>query len=150
MLQDAIWADAEKFESDEAYRDIATRFVAASMQGWAFCRDNVEACADIVLEYGPTLGASHQLWQTNEVNKLIWPSSDGIGDIDPDAWDRTVSISLDTPNLEGTTVLTKEPSEGAYTNEIVEAAWAMLDDAELDLTGESYEPIEVTLEEGGS
>ena len=28
------------------------------------------------------LGASHQLWQMNEVNKLIWPSPDGIGIID--------------------------------------------------------------------
>ncbi|HSP28795.1 MAG TPA: ABC transporter substrate-binding protein [Ilumatobacteraceae bacterium] len=150
MLQDAIWADAEKLASDEAYKDIATRFVAASMQGWTYCRDNVQACADIVLAAGPTLGASHQLWQMNEVNKLVWPSANGIGFIDPAAWDRTVQISLETPNLEGTTVLTAEPTEGAFTNEIVEAAWAMLADAGLDLFGEDFAPIEVTLNEGGA
>jgi len=150
MLQDAIWADAERLENDEAYRDIATRFVAASMQGWVYCRDNPEACADIVLAAGPTLGASHQLWQMNEVNKLIWPSSNGIGYIDQAAWDRTVEISQNTPNLEGATVLTAPPTDGAYTNEIVEAAWALLADSGLDLFGEAYEPIEVTLNEGGA
>ena len=150
MLQDAIWADADKLANDEAYRDIATRFVAASMQGWAYCRDNVQSCADIVLAAGPTLGASHQLWQMNEVNKLIWPSPDGIGYIDQGAWDRTVEISLNTPNLEGSTVLTAEPTDGAFTNDIVEAAWALLDGMGLDLIGESYAPIEVTLNEGGA
>ena len=150
MLQDAIWADAERLANDEAYRDIATRFVAASMQGWVYCRDNVQSCADIVLAAGPTLGASHQLWQANEVNKLIWPSPDGIGYIDQAAWDRTVEISQSTPNLEGATVLTAEPTEGAYTNEIVEAAWELLADAGLDLTGDGYAPIEVTLAEGGA
>jgi NitT/TauT family transport system substrate-binding protein len=150
MLQDAIWADAERLESDEAYRDIATRFVAASMQGWVYCRDNPQACADIVLAAGPTLGASHQLWMMNEVNKLIWPSPDGIGYIDQAAWDRTVEISQNTPNLEGATVLTAPPTEGAYTNDIVEAAWELLGDAGLDLAGEGFAPIEVTLNEGGA
>ena len=41
MLQDAIWADGERLASDDAYRDIAVRFVTASLQGWAYCRDNV-------------------------------------------------------------------------------------------------------------
>jgi NitT/TauT family transport system substrate-binding protein len=150
MLQDAIWADAEKLASDAAYKDIATRFVAASMEGWVYCRDNPQGCADIVLAAGPTLGASHQLWQANEVNKLIWPSPNGIGFIDQAAWDRTVQISLETPNLEGTTVLTAEPTEGAYTNEIVEAAWTLLGDRGLDLFGEGFAPIDVTLNEGGA
>ena len=69
-------------------RDIATRFVAASVQGWLYCRDNVQECADIVLAAGPTLGASHQLWQMNEVNKLIWGSTVGIGMIDELAWNQ--------------------------------------------------------------
>ncbi|MEM8620331.1 MAG: ABC transporter substrate-binding protein [Actinomycetota bacterium] len=149
MLQDAIWADAEKLANDDAYRDQAVRFVAASMLGWTYCRDNVESCRDIVVAQGSTLGASHQLWQMNEVNQLIWPSPDGIGFVDQDAWDQTVSISLETPNLDGATVLTEEPSDGAFTNEIVEEAWALLADTGVDLFGENYAPIEVTLNEGG-
>ena len=69
---------------------------------------------------GSQLGASHQLWQMNEINKLIWPSPDGIGIIDPAAWDRTVEIAQNTPNLEGATVLTAPPTDGAYTNDIVD------------------------------
>ncbi len=149
MLQDAIWADAGRLADDPAYKDQATRFVAASMQGWVYCRDNPESCRDIVVAAGSTLGASHQLWQTNEVNKLIWPSPDGIGYINQDAWDRTVEISQNTPNLDGATVLTAPPTDGAYTNDIVEAAWAMLADAGIDLFGPDFAPIEVTLNEGG-
>ena len=149
MLQDAIWADAAKLADDPAYRDTAVRFVAGSIQGWVYCRDNVESCRDIVVAAGSQLGNSHQLWQMNEVNKLIWPSPDGIGYIDQAAWDRTVQISQETKNLEGATVLTKPPTDGAYTNDIVSEAWAMLDSMGLDLKGESFEPIEVTLAEAG-
>lgn len=149
MLQDAIWASQSRLESDAAYKDAATRFVAASIQGWAFCRDNAQECADIVTANGSTLGTSHQLWMVNEVNKLIWPSPDGIGYINQAAWDRTVEISMSTPNLEGTTVITAEPTDGAFTNEIVEAAWALLDGTDIDLEGASFEAIEVTLNPGG-
>jgi NitT/TauT family transport system substrate-binding protein len=147
MLQDAIWADAAKLESDEAYRDVAVRFVAASIQGWAYCRDNPESCRDIVVAAGSQLGNSHQLWQMNEINKLIWPSDDGIGVLSEEAWNRTVEIAQGTPNLEGATVLTEAPTDGAFTTEIVEEAHAMLGD--LDLVGADFTPIEVTLEPGG-
>jgi NitT/TauT family transport system substrate-binding protein len=149
MLQDAIWADAGRLADDPEYRDAAVRFVAASLQGWAFCRDNVEQCATIVTEAGSTLGASHQQWMMNEVNKLIWPASGAnIGLIDQAAWDRTVEISKNTPNLDGATVLTADPTEGAYTNDIVNEAVALLDG--VDLVGSGYAPIEVTLNEGGN
>lgn len=148
MLQDAIWADAGRLADDAEYRDQAVRFVAASLQGWAFCRDNVEECATIVTEAGSTLGASHQQWMMNEVNKLIWPASgDHIGLIDDAAWQRTVDISKNTPNLDGATVLTTDPDEGAYTNDIVTEAAGLLGD--VDLVGSDFAAIEVTLNEGG-
>ena len=148
MLQDAIWADAARLEGDEAYADIAVRFLAASIEGWAYCRDNPEACRDIVVAAGSQLGNSHQLWQMNEINKLIWPAPNGIGIIDEEAWNRTVEIAQNTANLEGTTVLTAPPTEGAFTNEFIEQALTLVGDT--DTTGESFEPIEVTLEAGGS
>jgi NitT/TauT family transport system substrate-binding protein len=149
MLQDAIWADGERL-SDEAYRDIAVRFVTASLQGWAYCRDNVEECRDIVVAKGSKLGNSHQLWQMNEINKLIWPAENGVGFIDQAAWDRTVEIALGTPNLEGATVLTQAPDADAFTNDIVTEAHAALEDLGVDIVGADFSPIEVTLEEGGA
>ena len=149
MLQDAIWADGARL-SDPAYVDTATKFVAASIQGWAFCRDNTQACTDIVVAKGSKLGASHQLWQMNEVNKLIWPAPMGAGMIDDAAWDRTVTLSLEAKNLEGGTVLTKAPDAEAHTNDIVTAALALLADMGVDTTGSAFAPITGTLNEGGN
>ena len=147
MLQDAIWADESRLADDPEYFDTAVRFVAASLEGWAFCRDNVEACVDITLAAGPTLGTSHQTWQMNEINKLIWPSPEGAGFIVEADWSNTVELSLSTPNLEGATVLTAEPTEGAFTNDIVTAAWELLGD---DFADDEYTPIDVELVEGGA
>lgn len=150
MLQDAIWASGERLASDAEYADTAARFVAASLQGWAYCRDNVESCRDIVLAKGSKLGASHQLWQMNEVNKLIWPAAGGVGFIDDAAWNRTASLSQETKNLEGGTVLTAAPDVEAYTNDIVTQALDILAGLGVDTNGSSYAPIEVTLNEGGN
>jgi NitT/TauT family transport system substrate-binding protein len=149
MLQDAIWADGARL-SDPEYRDTAVKFVAASLQGWAFCRDDPQACADIVIGKSPILGASHQLWQMNEVNKLIWPAESGVGAIDEAAWERTVTIAQETKNLEGSTVLTKAPDADAFTNDIVTEAHAILEGLGVDINGADFAPIEVTLNPGGS
>ena len=149
MLQDAIWADGHRL-FDPAYRATAVKFVAASLQGWAFCRDNAEACRDIVLSKGSKLGASHQLWQMNEINKLIWPAPAGAGLIDPAAWDRTVKIAQEAKNLEGATVLSKVPSADAYRNDIVTEALAILAGLGVDTTGDAFVPATVILTEGGN
>ena len=39
MLQDALWADADRLDDDPAYYDAAVRFVEASLRGWIHCRD---------------------------------------------------------------------------------------------------------------
>jgi NitT/TauT family transport system substrate-binding protein len=150
MLQDAIWANTEKL-SDPAYQDTTTRFIAASLEGWAYCRDNVESCRDIVVKAGSKLGASHQLWQVNEVNKLIWPSpSAGAGIVDQAAWDRTVQVALQARNADGATVLTKEPDPQAFTNEYVTKALDLLRGAGVDVVGANYKPEQVTLNPGGA
>jgi len=149
MLQDAIWASGDRL-SDAAYRNTAVKFVAASLQGWAYCRDNVQGCADIVVSKGSMLGASHQLWQMNEVNKLIWPAAGGAGVVDKAAWDRTAALSQETKNLEGSTVLTAAPDADSYTNDIVNEALAILDGLGVDTKGSGYSPITVELQEGGA
>ena len=151
MLQDAIWADGKKLASDAKYKDIATRFVAASLQGWAYCRDNLQPCADIVVKRGaPFGGPSHQLWMMNEINKLIWPAAAGAGMIDVAAWDRTAKLAQETKNTDGATVLTKAPDAGAYTNDIVTAALALVDAKGIDTKGAGYKPTDVTPTAGGA
>ena len=57
-------------------------------------------------------------------------------------------MALNTKNAEGSTVITEEPDADAYTNEIVDAALAELSGE--DTTGDGFEPITVTLNEGGA
>lgn len=148
MLQDAIWADQTRL-ADPAYCGQAIAFVKASLKGWAFCRDNPTDCRDIVVSKGSKLGATHQLWQMNEINKLIWPSTVGVGVIDQAAWDRTTKIASGTKNLDGKTVLTKAPDSTSYTNDIVNEAIKQLKAENIDVNGSSFKPITVTLTEGG-
>ena len=149
MLQDAIWASTERLASDPAYEETTVAFLKASLQGWIYCRDNAEECRDLVVAAGSQLGASHQLWQVNEVNKLVWPSPDGIGTIDQAAWDQTVDVALTTVNDQGSTVITTAPDPEAFTNEYVEQALEQLEADGLDITGTGFEPITVELEAGG-
>ena len=151
MLQDAIWADAERLADDEAYAETTVGFIKASIKGWIFARDNPEEAATIVTEAGSTLGTSHQLWMTNEVNKLIWPStSGGVGMIDEEAWNQTVEIAMSTENETGATIISSDPPDTAYSNEYVEQALAELEEEGEDVIGEDFTPIEVTLDEGGN
>jgi NitT/TauT family transport system substrate-binding protein len=149
MLQDAIWANGPKLASDKTYQDTTTKFLKASFNGWVFCRDNAQACADIVVAKGSKLGKSHQLWQMNEINKLIWPSAKGIGILDTAAWDQTVQIAQTTKNLEGKTVLTKAPDAKAHNMTYAQKAVDELKKDKVDVEGTGFKPVTVTLLEGG-
>jgi len=149
MLQDAIWASTDKLK-DPGYQDQTVKFLEASYKGWMYCRDNPEKCRDIVVAKGSKLGASHQLWQMNEINKLIWPSPNGIGMVDQAAWDQTVKIAESTKNADGDTVLTKAPEGLAYTNDYTTKALAALKADGNDTTGSDFKPITVTLKAGGA
>ena len=142
MLQDAIWADGARL-TEAGYQDLTRRFVAGSLEGWAHCRDNSSDCVDIVLANGSALGASHQAWQMNEINGLIWPSPNGVGMMEADLWAQTVAVATSQP------ILTAEPDAGAYTTAHVEAALASLNGRGMDTVGKSWQRAEVTLNEGG-
>ncbi|WP_213815792.1 ABC transporter substrate-binding protein [Glaciihabitans sp. dw_435] len=148
MLQDAIWADTEKLK-DDAYDAQTVKFIKASIKGWVYVRDNPTEAASIVTAAGSTLGTSHQLWMTNEVNKLIWPSTAGIGEIIPSAWDQTVDIAKATKNDTGQTIVTATPPDTAYSNEYVDKALKELKDENVDVMGASWTPTTVELKEGG-
>jgi NitT/TauT family transport system substrate-binding protein len=149
MLQDAVWASTGKLK-DKAYQDQTVRFLAGTIKGWAYCRDNPQSCRDMVVAKGSKLGKSHQLWQMNEVNKLIWPAAPGgVGMVDPAAWKQTVDISLTTKNQTGDTVLKKAPSADAYTNDYIQQALAKAKAAGVDVDGAGFKPQTVTLNAGG-
>lgn len=148
MLQDSIWAATDRLE-DPDFQATTVAFIKASIQGWMYARDNPEEAAQIVVDAGSQLGASHQLWMVNETNRLVWPSESGIGLIDEAAWEQTVEIAMNTANQDGATVLTAEPDDGAWTNEYVQQALDELGAEGVDVIGADFAPIEVELQEGG-
>jgi len=149
MLQDAIWANADKLADDEDYAAQTVDFIKASIKGWIYAAENPEDAATIVADAGSALPAGHQLWMTNEVSKLIFPSENGVGLIDEAAWANTVDIAMNTENETGGTIITTDPPETAYSNEYVQEALDELTADGVDVKGADWTPIEVTLKEGG-
>lgn len=153
MLQDAIWADTQRLEDDPAYADAAVRFLKAITKGWLFARDNPEEAAAIVYDIASNaeaafpVGPVHQLWQMNEVNKLIWTGAE-FGVVDQAAWDKTVAGALSAVNQDGINLITADPPASAFSNEYIQQALAELAEEGVDVSG-TYTPIEVTLTEGG-
>jgi NitT/TauT family transport system substrate-binding protein len=142
-LEDGIFVREDWIEDGEN-RETAEKFLKASFRGWIYCRDNPDACVDIVLENGPTLGEGHQRWQMNEINKLIWPAPNGIGIMEADSWDITKEIALDGK------VISKPASDDAYRTDIAEEAVAKLEADDVDVKGEDWQAEEVEVTEGGA
>ena len=142
MLQDQVFASAA-WLAKSGSTDIATKFLTASYKGWIYCRDNAQKCVDLVLAKGSQLGPSHQAWQMNEINALIWPSTNGIGQFDQAAYDQTVDIAVTYG------VLTADPSADATRSDLAAAAYAALGSG-VDGKGTSYTKGTVELKEGGN
>ena len=139
MLQDAIFVRGEWIESAEN-QDIAVRFLRASNRGWIFCRDNSEACVDIVLDAGTALGHGHMTWMLNEINALIWPSPNGIGVLDPASWQQTAEISQQFE------IIAEMPGDSAYRTDLAEKA---LEGIDGDTNGSSWQKASVEVTPGG-
>jgi NitT/TauT family transport system substrate-binding protein len=142
MLEDGLFADQSWVSGN---RDVAMRFIAASDRGWIYCRDHVQECTNIVVKNGTALPAGHQLWQMNEINKLIWPNAKGIGIMSPAAFKQTAAIALKYK------VIKKAASSKAYDAQLAKAAIQYLKNhvKGIDVNGKGYKPITVKLTAGG-
>jgi NitT/TauT family transport system substrate-binding protein len=122
MPEDGVFVSNDWLSADPKNQDIAARFLRASFKGWAFCRDNVDACVQYVLaqDSGGVMTSEAQTWQMNEVNKLIWGDpidpNTKIGYLEPSLF----QFAADTALQFG--VITQPASEDAYTHAIWEAA----------------------------
>ncbi len=144
MLQDHVFVDAD-WLAQEGNEAIAVKFLRASFRGWVYCRENFDECVDIVLENGTVLGQGHMRWMLNEVNQLVWPAPQGIGVMDEALWEQTARVALEGG------IISTPPDAGAYRTDLAQAAFESLqaDFPEMDLTGETFEPIEVQITPGG-
>src|SRR6266511_2796705 len=121
MPEDGIFV-REDWLQDAENKDIAARFLRASFKGWEYCRDNVDACVDIVLKNDASgvMTKEAQKWQMDEINKLVWgdpiDKSAKIGFMEPDLFKRGAETALKFG------VIKKPAEDAAYTHEIWEMA----------------------------
>jgi NitT/TauT family transport system substrate-binding protein len=142
MLQDQIFA-TDKWLKTGNNADVAAKFLEASFRGWIYCRDNAQKCVDIVLAKGSQLGASHQAWQMNEINALIWPSPNGIGLLDKALYDQTTQIATTYK------VLKAAPAAEATRTDLAQKALDAIGTS-VDTKGSSFAKATITLKEGGN
>ncbi|MFC3704381.1 ABC transporter substrate-binding protein [Devosia honganensis] len=111
LLEDGLYVMEDTLD-DPAKVDAYTRFVRASMKGWAYALDNPEEAAEIVVEADDTGAAEydHQFYMVNEVTKLVDPDDAAL---DMATYERTVQALLDQG------IITQTP-EGAYTTVVTD------------------------------
>jgi NitT/TauT family transport system substrate-binding protein len=141
MLEDGIFARGD-WLSSASNRATATKFLGASLKGWAYCRDKPSDCVKIVLANGPALPKGHQTWQMNEINALTWPATTPVGVMNAAAFNRTARIAKQFK------VIKKTPS-GAYRTDLAKAAVAMLKKQHVDVLGKGWHKATIKLTPGG-
>src|SRR3954466_1858329 len=130
MLEDNIFT-TEKYLKNPKNKTTIVNFLRASMQGWIYCRDHVQDCTNIVLKNGTALGHGHQLWQMNEINRLIWPNPSGVGHVSP----KQIAT---TANIAKTYGVIKKLPVHATTYQYADRALNQLKAAHVDIYGGSY------------
>ena len=116
MLEDMIFVNndvlaAEDFNgSGMSGREVAERFLRASIRGWEYAAENQAEATDIVIaNCGDTCAGSgttqspqiHQTWQTAEAIKLTIPTPDtDVGHINRDDWERSVATMVEVGLLQ--------------------------------------------------
>jgi len=142
MLQDGIFVRGD-WIAEKANQDTAVKFLEASFRGWAYCRDHLKECVNIVLANGPALPRGHQTWQMNEINALIWPNRLGVGIMDPAEYKRTTGIAKTYK------VIKKPATKASYRTDLAKKAIANLKKKGVDVNGKSWKKATVKLTLGG-
>ncbi len=112
LLEDGLYVMEDSLK-DPAKVDAYTRFVRASMKGWAYALENPEEAAQIVVDMDDTGAATleHQLYMVGEVSKLVDAADPAL---DMTTYDRTVKALIDQSII-------KAQPEGAYTTVVTDA-----------------------------
>ena len=108
LLEDLIFTTPDLLASEDfkgsgmSGKEVAERFLRATIKGWQYAVDNQAEAVDIVIsQCGDTCNGSgstqspqvHQTWQMARVAELVKPNPDTqIGALDKEAFDRSVAL----------------------------------------------------------
>ena len=114
-LEDGLYVVEGRLQ-DPLFVDRVVRFVRASMRGWTWSLENVDAAVGIIMEQAPK-GATtidHQRYMLENVGDLLRTES---WRLDPADYDRTVNILL---KFHSHPIITQKPDQ-AWTHQITDA-----------------------------
>jgi len=116
LLEDNIFTTPQLLASESfkgsglSGREVAERFVRASIRGWEYAVENQDEAVQIVLKYcGDTCSGSgstqspliHQTWQMAETAKLVKPTPDTVvGALNREAFERSVALLVEVGLLQ--------------------------------------------------
>ncbi|MDY6999206.1 MAG: ABC transporter substrate-binding protein [Actinomycetota bacterium] len=115
--------------------DQTVDFVAATLRGQVYCRDNPEECVQFVGDAGATMDADFMLWQMNEMNKSIWSSEVPLGTLDEASFQQTADVLAETGVIQNDPDLAQLMQTGIYDRAVQQLG-------DVDLTNETFTPLE--------
>jgi NitT/TauT family transport system substrate-binding protein len=133
LLGELIWVRQADFQ-DPGGRAAINAFLGVVAQSQVACRDAVEDCAGSLAAQSDRT-QDGLAWSIDQVDRLLFPSADGIVHIDPAAWTRTIA-AMTAAGVGGVDGL-------AFTNEAVDSVTKAFGSA-LDLTGAGWTPPPAT------
>ena len=118
MLEDGLYVMQDKL-ADPAFKAKMTKFVAASMKGWAYAVAHPDEAAQIVVDADDSGAATldHQKYMMGEVAKLIDSGNAALNEAD---YKQTVDTLLAAAKSDANPAITKAPDAGAFTHDITD------------------------------
>jgi NitT/TauT family transport system substrate-binding protein len=129
LLGELIWAQKSDI-ADPALGPAITAFLAVVAQTQVACSQAVEDCAGAAASQSDRTPEG-LAWSIDQLDRVLFPSADGILHIEQAAWDRTVK-AMAAAAVAGVDGL-------AFTNDLTDAVTKALG-AQLDLKGASFTP----------
>ena len=120
MLEDDLFATG-KWLKTSANQAIAVKFLAASLQGWIYCRDHQADCIELVLKNGRRWRRATRSGMMNEINKLVWPQPRAASAIDDNG-----RLRARRPTIAKTFGVIKKAPSGAYRTDLAAKASSSL------------------------
>jgi ABC-type nitrate/sulfonate/bicarbonate transport system substrate-binding protein len=129
LLGELVWAQQSDVDSP-ALGPAVTALLGVLGQTQLACRDAVEDCAGVFASQSDRTPEG-LAWSIDQVDRTLFPATDGILHIDPASWDRTIAAmtSAGVPDVDRL----------EFTNKLVDAVVAALG-SDLDLTGATWKP----------
>jgi NitT/TauT family transport system substrate-binding protein len=129
ILGELVWVQTADM-SDAKLRSAVAAFLATLGKAEVSCRDAVEDCAGAAAAQSDRTPEGIA-WSIDQLDRLLWPTQDGILHVDPGAWDRTLA-GMKAAGIEGSDGLT-------MTNDIVDKVLVVLRPT-VDVNGTGWKP----------